>query len=338
MPFHRDDGGTDRNTSVSADDALWMSLAANTRRAYRGGWRRFASWCDQRRLNPLAATPANVTEFLVAMASGTGSARRGTGAGGPLALGTLKICLAAINRQYGENELDSPARDDTVRGVLRGLGRMVGEPPRRVKALRESEIKAILRDCDGQASRRQHQAIATRDAAVIAVGFAGALRSSEICGLHFGDVEFLGGTGERAGMFLHLRRSKTDQLGKGQRVAIPEGSRIRPVDRMRNWFCVRGTTPGPAFQSLWRGGRPRGRALNPTDVARLVKRGVDTIGLDPAEYSGHSLRAGFVTSAAAHNARLDKIMEVTRHATPDMVLRYIRLTEAFTDHAGASFL
>ena len=69
-----------------------------------------------------------------------------------------------------------------------------------------------------------------------------------------------------------------------------------------------------------------------------MKQYVDTIGLDPAEYSGHSLRAGFVTSAAAHHARLDKIMEVTRHKSTDMVLRYIRRADAFEDHAGADFL
>ena len=60
--------------------------------------------------------------------------------------------------------------------------------------------------------------------------------------------------------------------------------------------------------------------------------------MDPADYSGHSLRAGFVTSAAVHSARLDKIMEVTRHASERMVLRYIRQADVFRDHAGAAFL
>ncbi len=107
---------------------------------------------------------------------------------------------------------------------------------------------------------------------------------------------------------------------------------------MRRWLSVAGNTDGPAFQSLWRGGRPRGKALHPTEVARVVKRCVQAIGLDPADYSGHSLRAGFVTSAAAHGARLDKIMDVTRHASAGMVLRYIRLADAFEDHAGDAFL
>ena len=153
-----------------------------------------------------------------------------------------------------------------------------------------------------------------------------------------GDVEFVNGAGETSGMLLHIRRSKTDQLGRGQSIAVPEGAFIRPVERLRRWLAVSGITKGPAFQTMWRGGRPRGRALHPTDIPRLVKRYVREIGLDPADYSGHSLRAGFVTSAAVHSARLDKIMEVTRHTNAEMVLRYIRQADAFRDHAGAAFL
>lgn len=338
MPFHGEPVPDNQTGAVSVADALRTSLAENTRRAYRNGWRRFAACCEKRRLDPMAATPEDVAEFLVAMASGTGSPRAGTQQRKPLAPSTIKICLAAINRKYKESGVDSPADDETVRSVLRGLGRRAGEPPRRVKALRENEIRAILSHCDRLAARTERRALAIRDAAVVAVGFAGALRRSEISGLRVEDIEFLGGTGEPGGMFLHIRRSKTDQSGRGQRVAVPEGSRIQPVRRMRRWLSVAGHADGPAFQSLWRGGRPRGRALHPTEVARVVKRCVEAIGLDPADYSGHSLRAGFVTSAAAHGASLDRIMDVTRHRNAGMVLRYIRHADAFRDHPGAAFL
>ena len=338
MPFHGEPEPHDPITAVSVADALRTSLAENTRRAYRSGWRRFAAYCEERQLDPMAATPENVAEFLVAMASGPGSGRVDLRQAKPLAPSTIKICLAAINRQYKESSLGSPARHETVRSVLRGLRRLAGEPPRRVKALRENEIRAILSYCDRLAARRERRALAIRDAAVVAVGFAGALRRSEICGLRVADIEFLGSTDEPGGMFLHIRRSKTDQLGRGQRIAVPEGSSIRPVERMRRWLSVIEGADGPAFQSLWRGGRPRGKALHPTEVARVVKRCAEAIGLDPADYSGHSLRAGFVTSAAAHGARLDKIMDVTRHASAGMVLRYIRLADAFEDHAGDAFL
>lgn len=209
---------------------------------------------------------------------------------------------------------------------------------RQVKALRDHEIVKILERCDERARRKGDRLIAARDAALLAVGFAGALRRSEICGLRFEDVEFLGGPKARNGMFLDIRRSKTDPYGRGERIAIPDGTAIRPVERLRDWLSLSRIERGPVFQTMRRGGHLQGRAVGPSDVARLVKQYVDTIGLDPAEYSGHSLRAGFVTSAAAHHARLDKIMEVTRHKSTDMVLRYIRRADAFEDHAGADFL
>ena len=326
------------SNGISVRRALRTALSDNTRRAYRSGWRRFADYCDRRRVDPMAATPENVAEFLVAVAAAPGSSQAGPNPEQPLALGTIRICLAAINRRYGDRNLDSPARDATVTSVLRGLGRLLGERPRQVKALREHEIAAMLSHCDRIGARTKQRALATRDAAVIAVGFAGALRRSEICQLRIEDVEFRDGSGEAGGMVLYIRRSKTDQLGRGQTIAIPEGEFIRPVERLRRWLAISGITEGPVFQTLWRGGRPRERPLHSTDIPRLVKQYARLIGLDPADYSGHSLRAGFVTSAAVHSARLDKIMEVTRHASERMVLRYIRQADAFRDHAGAAFL
>lgn len=223
MPFHGEPEPNDSSTAVSVADALRTSLAENTRRAYRNGWRRFAACCEKRRLDPMAATPEDVAEFLVAMASGTGSPRAGTQQRKPLAPSTIKICLAAINRKYKESGADSPADDETVRSVLRGLGRRAGEPPRRVKALRENEIRAILSHCDRLAARTERRALAIRDAAVVAVGFAGALRRSEISGLRVEDIEFLGGTGEPGGCsFTSDGRRRTSQAGA-------RGSRSRRV-------------------------------------------------------------------------------------------------------------
>ena len=214
-------------------------------------------------------------------------------------------------------------------------------------------MAAILERCDGLLGDDAPRVRASRDAAVIAVGFAAALRRSEISALGLRDVEFTGrairsagslasssaGSGSAAaGMVLHIRRSKTDQRGRGQRVAVPEGEAIRPVSRLLYWLRLSGVRSGPLFRSLRRGGHVQARALDPSDIARLIKRHVAGIGLDPAEYSGHSLRAGFVASAAECGARLDKIMEVTRHRSAANVLRYVRQADAFRDHAGSGFL
>lgn len=238
---------------VSVSQALRTSLAENTRRAYRSGWRKFAAYCDRERLDPMAATPDDVAGFLVAVSAGPASSVGEIDEEKPLALGTIRICLAAINRKYGERNLESPARHLKVATVLRGLGRLANERPRRVKALREHEIGAILSCCDRLAAREESRAIAVRDAAVLAVGFAGALRRSEICGLRLEDVEFLARPDEAGGMFLHVRRSKTDQFGKGQSIAIPEGV-FHPAGRATTALA------GPV--------RRRGRAAVPDALAR----------------------------------------------------------------------
>ncbi len=326
------------DTADGVSDALRTSLSANTRNAYRAGWLRFADYCEKVGRNPMDATPDDVAGFLVRMASQPRSPRATTRKGSPLAMGTIRVALAAINRKYREHNRNSPAGDVRVADVFRGLRRRSAQRQRQVKALGAGEMARILACCDEQAARARRGLIAVRDAAVMALGFAAALRRSELCALRVADVEFLDGPDEGSGIFLHIRRSKTDQLGRGQRIAVPEGRLLRPIARLRRWLVLSGIAEGPLFQTMRRGGHVQGRPMHPTDVARLVKRYTRAIGLDPADYSGHSLRAGFVTSAAAHRARLDKIMEVTRHATPNMVLRYIRQADAFEDHAGAAFL
>ena len=149
------------SNGISVRRALRTALSDNTRRAYRSGWRRFADYCDRRRVDPMAATPENVAEFLVAVAAAPGSSQAGPNPEQPLALGTIRICLAAINRRYGDRNLDSPARDATVTSVLRGLGRLLGERPRQVKALREHEIAAMLSCCDRIGARTEQRALAT---------------------------------------------------------------------------------------------------------------------------------------------------------------------------------
>ncbi len=318
---------------ISVSKAILTSLSPNTRRAYRAAWRRFVAYCDEVGLDPLAATPDDVAKFLARMASAPRSPRATTKKGEPLALGTIKILLAAINRKYRDEKRPSPADDPQVACVLQGLGRLLPKQPRQVRALGAFDLHGMLTCCDDLARQQPYRTRAVRDAAVLALGFAGALRRSEICGLGFADLEFV-----PDGVLVHIRRSKTDQLGEGQTVAIPDGDLIQPVRRIRAWLDLSGIACGPLFQTLRRGGNIRGRRMDPSDIARIVKRYAEAAGLDPSEYSGHSLRAGFVTSAATHQARLDKIMEVTRHTNPRMVLRYVRQASVFEDHAGAAFL
>ena len=272
-------------------------------------------------LVPEEATSDDIVRFLVAMAT-----EGRTGGGKPLALNTLRLYRTGLNDQWRKMGSPSPASAKIVDEVLQGLARLRGDTPRRVKALREYHILAMLESC-GEGLH------GLRDAAVLSLGFAAALRRSELCYLRTEDLEHKG-----KGMVVHIRRSKTDAQGTGQRVAVIEGEVVKPVAHVERWLQVSNIGKGYVFQTLLRGGVASGHPLDPGDVARIVKRHAQRIGLEPREYSGHSLRAGFVTSAAVHHARIDKIMEVTRHRNAETVLKYTRDEESFIDHAGASFL
>ena len=248
-------------------------------------------------------------------------------------MGTINIYKSAINKQYNETGKASPTHSPKVFSTLRGLARLRGTRPRRVKALREHHIKKMLEQCGSSL-------IGLRDAAILVIGFAGALRRSELCELRVDDIEIIlpiNGHGSKK-MFITIRKSKTDQTGRGQQIAIPEGKHLKPIDKLQAWLQASGITEGYLFQTMRRGDTLRGRPLHHSDIPRLLKRYAMTVGLNPKEVSGHSLRAGFVTSAAAHHARLDKIMEITRHKNPSTVIKYIREADSFRDHAGEKFL
>lgn len=305
-------------------DALDAELSENTRTAYRKGWERFVDFCVSEGISdPLSASPDQVAQFFVHVATHP-SPRSGV----VLSMGTVMIYKSAVNKKYAEAGKSAPGNHPIVGSTLKGLSRLKGSAPRRVEALREYHIVAMLRACP-------ESPIGNRDAAIIANGFAGALRRSEICALAIEDIEFLDEEGRR---WLTIRRSKTDQQGRGQRIAVRDGDGIQPVRRLKRYLQGSVIKEGPLFQTMRRGGHLRGRAMHHSDIPRIVKHYAALIGLNPRDIAGHSLRAGFVTSAAVHRARLDKIMEVTRHRSPATVMGYIRDVDTFADHAGQGFL
>ena len=304
------------------------ALANNTRIAYDKGWQCFEGYCNEKRINPFLATPEEVADFMIKLAT-----LPSLKSGKILSMGTVALYRSGINKKYTEAGKVSPANHPKVNAVLKGLARIKGTASRQVKALREYHIKKMLDQCDDTL-------IGHRNAAIIAIGFAGALRRSEICGLTMNDVEFIkpAGVGDPNKMFIYIRKSKTDQQGKGQKIAIPEGKYLKPIQRLQDWLDASGITKGHLFQTMKRGGKLQGLPMHHSDIPRLVKYYAGLIGLDSKEVSGHSLRAGFVTSAVVHHARLDKIMEITRHSNPQTVMRYIRDADCFRDHAGEKFL
>ena len=300
-------------------DILSLSLAENSRLAYEKGWSVFHDYCASKGIESFKATQEDVANFFLFLSLVPRSENATVKQGEPLSLSTLTLYKSAIANKYNEAGMVSPTRSPKVSAILKGLARYRGQPPRRVKALRDHHVLQMLEKCGTSL-------IGVRDKAILALGFAAALRRSEICGLMISDIEIIPPIDrwDTKKMFITVRKSKTDQFSKSYRIAVPQGRRIRPIDRLQDWISASGITQGHLFRTMRRGSVINGNPLHHSDIPRLVKK--------------YSSAIGIITSAAVHNARMDKIMEITRHTNPSTVIRYIRDADIFRDHAGENFL
>jgi site-specific recombinase XerD len=288
--------------------------AASTRRAYRADFAAFEAWCQSRGLCPLPASPQVVAWHISAVAS----------AG--LSVSSIGRRLAGIAYAHKLAKQPNPTTAEEVKVVLAGIRRTIGTAPRRKAAATAVRVRAMLDACPPTM-------LGIRDRALLALGFAGAFRRGELVALRVEDL-----TEVADGFRIAIRRSKTDQTGEGQEIVIPRGLKIRPVEAVQTWLQAAGVSDGILFRAVHRGGHVRAWGLRGHDVAVVVKRYALAAGLDPLEFSGHSLRAGFATSAAETGASILKIMETTRHKSVDVLAAYVRRVDLFKDHAGAAFL
>jgi integrase len=298
----------------SARRYVAASQAVSTQRAYNHGWNDFAAWCAFRRVEPLPAHPAVLATYLSFCAD------RG------LSAASIGQRAAAIAHRHTKAGHPAPTTNPVVRDALRGIRRSLGTAPKRKAAATADRIRLMLDACPDTV-------IGIRDRAILALGFAGAFRRSELVALQVTDLEEVAD-----GYRVTIRRSKTDQTGEGVEIVIPRGLKIRPVAAVQAWLQAAGITEGTLFRAVRRGGYVQPQGLNGADVAAIVKRYARKAGLDPIEFSGHSLRAGFVTSAAESGASILKIQETSRHKSTDVLAGYVRRVDMFKDHAGAAFL
>jgi site-specific recombinase XerD len=285
-----------------------------SRRAYRSDFHVFSRWCDARNLSPLPAAPATLAAFLAS------EARRGTKPS------SITRRIAGIRHAHLLAGHESPTRAEMVEATLRGIRRTIGAAPKRKAPLTADRVQAMV-------EAPPDNLTGLRDRALLLIGFAGALRRSELVGLDVADV-----IQTKAGLRLHVRKSKTDQERQGVTVAIAPGGSTCPIDALNKWLAAAGIDHGPVFRQILRGSRVANERLSDRAVAEIVKTYANRIGLDPALFSGHSLRAGFLTSAAQRGASVFKMMEVSRHRSMDTLSGYIRDAESFRDHAGAGLL
>ena len=285
------------------------SLAENSRRAYLSDLAHFENWGG--------SLPSSDKMLALYFASHAEA----------LSVATLVRRLTSISKAHDARGYASPTRSALVRATLRGIKRRQGTAQRQAKPLLKEELIAVL-DAMGDTLRD------VRDRALLLIGFAGAFRRSELVALDKGDIGRV-----REGIIINLRRSKTDQTSKGRQVAIPRGrTRWCPVSALDAWFELSGIHDAAVFRSVNSHGVIGTGRLSAEAVSLIIKQRVAATGLDPAAYSGHSLRAGFVTSAAQAGVPTWKIRQQTGHASDTMLQRYIREGELFVKNAAGALL
>lgn len=292
---------------------LALAKAENTKRAYRADWNAFAAWCGDRGLCALPAEPQTVALFIASLAENAKTS-------------TIQRKISAISQAHQAAGVNTPTHSAAVRGVWSGVRRAKGTSNQGKAALLTDDLRSMLRQtADSMAG--------TRDRALMLVGFAGAFRRSELVSLDAGDVEFTGN-----GMVVTLRRSKTDQEGRGQKKGIPHGCQQEtcPVRALKAWLDTAGIDDGPIFRPVNRHGQVREQRMTAQSVALIVQKLATAAGLDATKYAGHSLRAGMATQAAIAGASERAIMLQTGHASTGMVRRYIRDGNLFRDNAASS--
>ena len=299
---------------VAARQYAEAEKAASTRRAYLSDVRIFTTWCISRGVEPLPAAPEAIAAFLSAEATGGAKAS------------TLGRRCAAIRWAHESAGYTTPTSDAVVLSVMRGIRRTIGAARDQKAAATADRLVAMLAAIPDTLAGK-------RDRALLVLGFSGAFRRSELVALTVADLEEM-----TDGLRVTIRRSKTDQDGSGVTIAIPHGARLRAPEVVRQWLDAAGIDDGPVFRAVTRHGKVGAEALTPQVVALRVKRYALPAGFVVEDFSGHSLRAGFLTSAADAGASIFKMMDVSRHKSVDVLRGYVRRAEMFKDHAGASFL
>jgi integrase len=280
--------------------------AVNTRRSYARAWERWEAYAFDRGASALPASPLVVAAYMAHLdAEG-------------LAPSSLDVAMAAITDRHRAARVALPSNDPVVRDVMAGIRARRGMRPRAKAPLSPTDLRAMIEALPATL-------LGVRDRALLLVGFAAALRRAELVALEVDHIAW-----HREGIIVHVARSKTDQLGEGTDVPVHAApGQLCPVSALRAWLGASKIVGGPIFRRVDRWGRVGTNALTGRAVALIVKKAAERAGLEADELAGHSLRAGFATTAARAGANLAEIGRVTRHASEGMIRRYIRQGTAF---------
>jgi site-specific recombinase XerD len=301
------------NIETKAAEYMAHAKAKNTLAAYRKDWDNFCRFCNLAGVSPLPAQVSTVVAYLTTQAENH-------------KVSTLERRIASISQAHQAAGFSTPTSDMQVRVLMQGIRRTIRTAQTAKNPILINDIKAMI-------NTLPDNLLGIRDRALLLVGFAGGFRRSEIVNINIEDTSF-----SREGLTIIIRNSKTDQEGSGRKVGIAYGSNCNtcPVRSLQAWIEQSGITSGPLFRSVNRHGHLREGRLSDKSVALIIKRTAEAAGLDSSKYSGHSLRAGLATSAAAAGVSERAIMKQTGHRSQAMVRKYIREGSLFLDNASCS--
>jgi site-specific recombinase XerD len=294
---------------------LQSSKANNTIRAYKSDFNDFELFCIQNGFKSLPSEPKIISLYLTSLSSKN------------IKMSTLKrrlVSIGVIHKLKG-HYLDTkhPLIIENIMGIKRRKGSAQnGKKPLLINNLKVL-IKAINRS-------DLNPIIKFRDRTIVLIGFSGGFRRNEIVSLNYDDIEFV-----NEGMKINLRRSKTDQYGEGFLKGIPyfDNPVYCPVISMQNWLKISKIDSGSLFRRFSKGAKLTEIRLTDQTVALIIKKYLQLAGIDSKNYSGHSLRSGFATSAADAGAEERSIMAMTGHKSTEMVRRYIKEANVFKNNA-----
>ena len=294
---------------------LQSSKANNTVRAYKSDFNDFGTFCAQNGFKSLPSDPKVVSLYLTHLS--TKDAKMST-------LKRRLVSIGVIHKLKG-HYLDTkhPAIIENIMGIKRRKGSI----QKGKKPILINHLKQLIDVIDEQNNEDIKK---LRDRSIILIGFSGGFRRNEIVSLDYDDLDFV-----EEGLKIQIRRSKTDQFGEGSVKALPyfDSSKYCPVISLKNWIEISKIESGPLFRRFVKGSKLSKNRLTDQTVALLIKEYLNLAGINSKNYSGHSLRSGFATSAAESGAEERSIMAMTGHKSTDMVRRYIKEANLFKNNA-----
>ena len=294
---------------------LKSSKANNTVRAYKSDFNDFGLFCAKNGFKSLPTEPKIISLYLTYLSTKN------------IKMSTLKrrlVSISVIHRLKG-HYIDT--KHPSIIENIMGIKRRKGSIQRGKKPILINNLKSIINAID---EYNKEEIKRLRDRSIILIGFSGGFRRNEIVSIDYDDLDFV-----QEGLKMNVRRSKTDQYGEGFVKALPyfNNQLYCPVVSLKDWLNISKIASGPVFRRFNKGSSLSEKRLTDQSVALLIKEYLNLAGIDSKNYSGHSLRSGFATSAAESGAEERNIMAMTGHKSTEMVRRYIKEANLFKNNA-----